>query len=275
MNFKNTGKILRHLWKFAIDNYFISIFLAAIAFVAIVSVFKLFFSKPTYVYAKVKVSQGLWWATTAKPNIWFVKAIKKGDVETDLVGKPVAEILSVRYYPWWGSDQFDVYLALKLKASKNKKTGKYSFKRSTIGVASPIELEFPSVQLSATVTDISEKEFDDQYIDKVITLTKKYAYPWEYDAIQAGDSYFDGTNTVFTILDKTATETRTLTEDARGNYPIDTEQKRYIIVKAKIKAHMINNQLFLGPEQKITLGRTINISTNNFTFTDYTVGKIE
>lgn len=269
------GKILKKLWKFAIDNYFISIFLAAIAFVAVVSVYKLFLTKPTYVYAKVKVSQGLWWAATQKPSIWFLKALKKGDTETDLVGKPVAEILSVRYYPWFGSEQFDVYLSLKLKVSKNKKTGKYNFKRSTIGVASPIDLEFPSVQFSGTIIDMSDKLFIDTYIEKTVTLTKKYAYPWEYEAIQVGDLYFDGTSTVFTVLDKAATETRTLTEDAQGNYPVDTEQKRYIVVKAKIKVNIINNQLFFGPEQKITLGRNINISTNNFTFNDYTVSKVE
>ena len=272
----NLAKIIKKLWKFAIDNYFISIFLAAIAFVGVVSVYKLFLTKPTYVYAKVKVSQGLWWAATQKPSIWFLKAIKKGDAETDLVGKLVAEILSVRYYPWYGSDQFDVYLTLKLKVSKNKKTGKYNFKRSTIGVASPIDLEFPSVQFSGTIIDLSEKPFKDAYIEKTITLTKKNAYPWEYDAIQIRDSYSDGGETVFTIFDKTATETRSLTEDAYGNYPVlNPEQKKYIIVKAKIKLRQVEDQLFFGPEQKIILGKTLNISTNNFTFNDYTISKVE
>lgn len=270
------GKLLKKFFHFALNNYFISIFLAAIAFVVVVSAYKLFFTKPTYVYAKVKVSQGLWWAATQKPNIWFVKAIKKGDAETDLVGKPVAEILSVRYYPWYGSDQFDVYLSLKLKVSKNKKTGKYNFKRSTIGVASPIDLEFPSVQFSGTIIDMSDKLSTDLYIEKTVTLTKKYAYPWEYEAIQTGDSYSDGEETVFTILDKTATETRSLTEDAYGNYPVaNPEQKKYIIVKTKIKLRQVKDQLFFGPEQKIVLGKTLNISTNNFTFNDYTVSKVE
>ncbi|MBI5122625.1 hypothetical protein HZA75_02080 [Candidatus Roizmanbacteria bacterium] len=269
-------KLIKRIWQFAINNYFISIFLAAIAFVAVVSVYKLFFTKPTYVYTKVKVSQGLWWAATQKPSIWFVKAIKKGDAETDLVGKPVAEILSVHYYPWYGSDQFDVYLTLKLKVSKNKKTGKYNFKRSTIGVASPIDLEFPSVQFSGTITDINDRPFKDAYIEKTITLTKKNAYPWEYDVIQVGDKYFDGDQMTFEVLDKKSTDITVQSPDFYGNNSDSTlDLKKYIIVKVKIKVNIIDNQLFFGPEQKIVLGKTLNISTNNFTFNDYTISKVE
>lgn len=276
MNLKSAIKLLRNILKFSLENYFISLFIAAVAFVGIVSAYRLFFSKPTYVYAKAKVSQGLWWAATAKPPIWLVKAIKKGDVETDLVGKPIVEVLSVRSYPWWGSDQFDVYLTLRLKVSKNKKTGKYNFKRSALGVASPIELEFSSVQLSGTVTELSDRPFEEHSIEKTLTLTKKYAYPWEFDAIHIGDSYFDGEETVFTIVDKAETETRTLTEDLFGNYPVVApEQKRYIVVRARIKAREINGQLFLGPEQKLNLGKSLNFSTETFTFQDYIIGAVE
>src|SRR3989338_8348156 len=108
----NLGKLMKKFTKFAIDNYFISIFLACIAFVVLVSAYKLFFVKPTFVYAKVKVGQGLWWASTQKPSLWFVKNIKKGDIQTDLLGEPTAEILSVRYYPTVFPNQYDVYLTM-------------------------------------------------------------------------------------------------------------------------------------------------------------------
>lgn len=81
---------LKKIWKLAIGNYFISIFLAVIIFVGFVSVFKLFFTKPTYVYVKVKMGQGLWWASTAKPSLWFVKSLNKGETERDLMGNPTA-----------------------------------------------------------------------------------------------------------------------------------------------------------------------------------------
>lgn len=268
----------KKLFIFARKNYLITLFLLTIVFVGIVSVFKLFssYSQPTFVYAKVKMGQGLWWSGGSKPSIWFVDAIKKGDVETDLLGKPVAQVQKVTYYPWWGTDQFDVYISVKLKVSVNKKTKKYNFKRSTLGVGAPIELEFSSVQLSGTVTDISEKELDEPYVEKQITLTKKWAYPWEYDAIKVGDKYFNGEDTIFEITGKNAQNTSTISNDPYGNSnPNITELKRYITVRAKIKVKEKGGQLIFGEDQIIRPGKLFNFSTPAFTFTDYAVGEIQ
>lgn len=269
---------LKKLFLFTRKNYFITLFLLTIVFVGIVSLFKLFssYSQPTYVYAKVKMGQGLWWSGGAKPSIWFVDAIKKGDVETDLLGKPIAEIMKVNYYPWWGSDQFDVYLMVKLKVSANKKTKKYNFKRSTLGVGAPIELEFSSVQLSGTVTELNDKELTDTYTEKQITLTKKWAYPWEYAAIRVGDSYFNGENTIFEIIGKNAQNTSTISSDPYGNNnPSITELKQYITVTAKIKVKEKDGQFIFGEDQIIRPGKLFNFSTPSFTFTDYAVGEIK
>ncbi len=92
MNWKKLSKI-------AIENYFIMIFVAIVLFVGGVSAYKLFYTKATFVYAKVKLGQGLWWAGGQKPSSWLATSIKTGDVEKDLVGKPIAEVLAVRYYP--------------------------------------------------------------------------------------------------------------------------------------------------------------------------------
>lgn len=266
----------KKLLKFALNNYFISIFIACILFVGFVSVFKLFFTKPTYVYARVKVGQGLWWASTQRPSWWFVQAIKPGMAQKDLVGNPVAQIISVRYYPWYSSGQYDVYVDLKLKVTANKRTGEYSFNRSTIGTGSPIDLEFPSTQFSGTIIQLNNTSLNNTYVPKTIFLTKKGAYPWEYDAIQIGDTYFDGENTVFTILDKQSSDTTIIAPDSFGNNISTTvDQKKYIIVKARILIQNVNNQLLFGEEQIIAPGKTISIATSNFTFNDYVVGGIE
>ncbi len=268
---------LKKLIKFSTDNYFIPIFLACILFVGVVSVYKLFFTRPVFVYVKVKMGQGLWWASTAKPAIWFVEALKKDDVETSLTGSPIAQIQSIRYYPWYGTtNQYDIYLTLKLKVNGNPKTGKYNFKRSTIGVGSPIDLEFPSTQVSGTVTELNIAPFAEKYVTKIIFLTKKTAYPWEFDAIQIGDKYFDGQENVVEILDKKSADINVQSTDLFANNTSSTlEPKKYIQVKTKIKLQQKNNQLIFGEEQVITPGKTINISTSGFTFQDYVVGGVE
>lgn len=268
-------KLLKKLYRFLIDNYFLSIFFASIVFVFFVSIYKLFFVKPTYIYVKVKMGQGLWWAATQKPPLWFIKSLKKGMKEKDLTGKPIAEILSLRYYPYWGTSQYDVYILLRLKVTKMG-SAKYNFKRSTIGVGGPVDFEFPNAQFSGTIIDLSNKPIEDKFIEKIIILTKKNANLLEYETIKIGDSYFDGKEKVFQILEKKAIDTQTLTSDIFGNYPdISPEIKKYIFIKAKIKVKETNGKLLFGEEQLIIPGKTINITTDNFQFQDYLVAKIE
>ncbi len=270
----------KKLYKFAKDNYFITIFIAIILFVGAVSVYKMFYSKATFVYAKVKLGQGLWWAGGQKPGTWLATSIQKGDVEKDLVGKPIAEVLSVRYYPWYVYDQYDVYLTLKLRVSVISKAKKYNFKRNTLGIGTPIELELSSAQVNGTVIDLSESPFEDKYVEKTVILIKKYAYPWEYDGIKAGDKYFDGENTVFEVTDKALGEgsyvfspQRTSTSNIISQSL--SEQRQTITVKAKLKVKETGDQFIFGEEQKLYVGKTLTISTPVFNFQDYIIGKIE
>lgn len=275
-------KIIKKLWRFAIDNYFISIFLACIVFIIFVSAYRLFFTKPTYVYVKVKMGQGFWWAQTAKTPIWFIKGIKKGNIEKDLTGNLSTEILSVRYYPWVSNqNQYDVYLTLKLKVTGNKKTGKYNFNRSSIGIGSPVDLEFPSTQFSGTIIDLSEKPFKEKLIEKTIYLAKAGAYykdfPFPYKDIVIGDKYFDGEDYVFEVLDKNLqNQIWTITNNLTGQtYEREVETNQGIIIKAKIKVREINNQLIYGEDQVVILNKPLNISTSKASFGDYMITGIE
>lgn len=262
--------------KLTLYQMFVLVFLFVIFFVGIISIYKLFFSKPTYIYAKVKIGQGLWWVSSQKPSIWFINILKKGDTEKGLTGSSVAEIQNIRYYPWWGSSQYDIYLDVKLKVSVNRKTGTYSFKRATIGIGAPIDFEFPSSQFSGTIINMSTKPIKYNYVKKLVTLTKRNAYPWEFEAIQPGDSLFDGQEKVFEILNKESIDTNSLDADLYGNYNPETmEGRKYIKVKANIKVQAINNKLVFGEDQIISRGKGLNVSTSHFTFNDYTIAQIE
>lgn len=267
---------LRRLYKYIVTNYLVALILLIIFIVGIIYISRTLIAKPTYIYARVKVGQGLWWVNTAKANIWHVDAINKGDIEKDLVGRPIAEVLSKRFYRWYTSDQYDVYLTLKLKVSVNKKTGEYTFERSQISVGSPITLQFPKAYITGTVSEISFNPIQDKYEEKKVYLTKRNAYPWEYDAIQIGDKYFDGEDTVFNVINKEAKETTNLSSDPYGNNTPDiTEPRSFITVVAKVKLKKVDNQWIMGEDQVVSVGRNINVSTLNFGFTDYIVSKIE
>lgn len=236
--------------------------------------------KRTDLYVKIKLNQGLWWVTNAKPGIWFLDSLKKGEKEYDFLKKPIAEIISVRYYHQINFDlnqdlnQFDIYLLVKL--SVDKINNRYIFKRSKIAVGAPIDLDFPSSQVTGTIISISTKP-ENELTEKIITLTKKYAFPWEYEAINIGDKYFDGEENVLEIIDKEAIDTFLLTTDYFGNINSQVQERRkYITVKAKIKLKKnLKNQLIFGEEQVVKKNAFANLTTDNYILMDFFVSDIE
>ncbi len=259
----------------------IFLFIIVCALTLVFALFKSTASETQYIYVKVKVSQGFWWASTSKPSPWYAKAIKKGDIEYNILGKPTAEILEVRYYSVFSKNEptenkYDIYLTIKLAADYNNRTQKYVFKRSNITISSPIELETQSTQITGTVIDVSEQEFADEYIEKTIFLTKNFAHPWEYEAIKVGDSYFDGEEIVFEVLGKNQVATSEIKTDYYGNLlPSTIDATSHIVIKAKVKVRIDNEELLFGEERILNSGARLTVNTSIFNYSDFVVGKIE
>lgn len=276
-------KLLKKALRLILRNRFLSLVLFCALFVAAVVFYKLVFSRPTYIYVKVKVGQGYWWANTQRPSQWFIKAIQEAKEEKQGAGEPPAKILSVAYYPYFGGGQYDVYTNLRLKVSRVGKEGKYNFERSTIGVGTPLDLEFSNVQFSGTIIQLSEKPFREQYVEKTVTLIKRNTFPWEFDSINVGDSFFNGETTTLRVISKTSSDTAVISNDSYGNYlPIDgdgqkylTEAQKYVTVKLKLKGEMTDGQFYYGEDQSVTPGRFISLATTHFVFNDFVVARVE
>jgi len=272
---KRTG-ILSSLLQFTIAHYLVLIIVGCVGFVGLVSVYKLYIKKPTHIYVKVKVGQGYWWASTQKPSMWYLKAIQAAKEEIDIMGKPIAKVLRVAYYPWYGSSQYDIYVTLQLSVSKVGKQGVYNFNRETIGVGGPIDLEFKNVQFSGTIIALSEKPIVPITQTRVVYLSKKYTYPWEYDAIKIGDYFNDGNSNVIEILEKAKGETNEVVLNDMGRLlSAETETYRYILLKIKMRVRQEDVQILYGDEIIVSPGRSFGFITNEFTFNDYVVSKIE
>jgi len=268
-------RFFKKLIRFARDNYIISLFIAIVAFTLFVAAFKYVTAEKTYSYAKVKVSQGLWWASTNKPNIWLANAIKKGDTELSLGGKPLAEILSVRVYPWSLSDQYDIFLNVKLLVDKSSSRGTYTYKRSQLAVGSPVDFEFQNSQYSGTVLALSENPFEEKKSKKIITLYKAFAVPWEYEAIVVSDEYHDREEVVFKILDKKYIPSYSMYSSYGNNYAVESEPKITITVIAEVLVSEIDGMIVFGEEQILKQGSTMRITTPHYAFSNYYIEKIE
>lgn len=272
---------LKKLLKFSIKNYLIVAFIAIVAFVGLVSAYKIFFSEPTYVYAKVKVGQGFWWANTGKPNVWLINSVKKGDKGYSLLGKPEVEVLSVRYYPFWGGSNFDIYLTLKIKANYNKRTKTYAFQRSTLSIGSPIEIQFPSADVTGTIISISKKPFNGSRKWRIVYLVNPGGYtkdfPYRFENVNIGDKYFDGEEYTFEVLDKKLEKNIwSIANNLNAQvYEREITTTQNIVVKARIKVLEKDSQLYFGEEHRVIINSGVPIATPNFFFEGFAVRKIE
>ncbi|MFA6081289.1 MAG: hypothetical protein WC741_02690 [Patescibacteria group bacterium] len=254
---------MKKLLHFIKKNCFLFIFTVFIIFVALFSFNKLFISKQTYIFAKVKIGQGLWWATTAEPPLWLVNSLSKPYED------PEAKVLKINYYPVpisginsqllsQDNDQYNTYLTLKLKVTTSKNGSSYYFNRSMVAIGSPIDLDISNVQVSGTVVSFSKQPIKDEYIEKYIYITKENPFAWEYEAIKIDDYYFDGENKVFEVVGKEIVD--------NGNA---------LTVKAKMRLKKVDNLLIFGEDRTITVGKNISIFTNNFNFSNYTISRID
>lgn len=280
MVYKKKANFWYKVIRIIINNWFLLIFFSCIAFVGTVSFYKLFVKQENFVYAQVKVSQGLWWASTQRPPLWLAQALKAQMQAKDLTGAAKARILSVRAYPYYGSNQYDLYLDLKLKVTGQLKTGTVNFNRSALTVGSPIELTFPTVELTGTVINLSSKLFKNNGEWLTITLIKSNSYQWEYEAIEIGDSYFDGQEKVLVVTDKQLEPNLAYSLDYYGGYGERSliglyPQPRYnLIITAKIKAKQDSGRWLYAQDQELKLGKTTPLSTDRFLFQDFVLAKI-
>ncbi|HRN70502.1 MAG TPA: hypothetical protein PLS49_04930 [Candidatus Woesebacteria bacterium] len=276
---KFNKKYLKQISTFVRNNYLVVLFGCMLFIVGSILLLRFLTQEEKTIYVKVKVSQGLWWASTLKPSIWLAESLQVGDKEVNLSGKPIAEILEVRKYPLaipnYISEQYDVFLIVKMQANYNENTQKYNFKRSDITVGGPIEYEFQKTTITGTVIEMSDKPLIEEYIEKIVTLKKELAQEWEYDSIVVGDSYFDGKDVMLEIRDKNITNTFNAVSQQGTNYPTFSTRRVDIVTTVNMKLKKNTNIYVLREELPITLGRRINLALEDSILTDFIVTDIQ
>ena len=87
---------------------------------------------------------------------------------------------------------------------------------------------------------------------------------------------------MFEVLEKSqsdsyenAISTSTTGEFPNITDPSQTELRKYITVKAKIKVRPFGNKLIFGEEHIISPGRTSPISTDSYAFNNFLIERIE
>ncbi len=263
-------KILKSIFNSFQRNLVITIIVLVLFIVGIIVFFKLIIGKKETVYARVKVSQGLWWANTLKPSYWMVSSIKDGDTEMNLTGKPVVEVLEVRSYPvnYNPQGQYDIYLNLKMHVDKNNNIGEYMYKRTPLKIGSAVDFQFTKVAISGTVIELSDKPISYVREKKIISIKKREMKLSDYESIQIGESYFDGEETILKILDKSYSDS--YANYAGVNFPIQTEKPIDIDLTLEVDLRNQNGVYFYN-DIPMKIGRYLYLETATNVLDNYTL----
>lgn len=245
--------------NFSRKHFYIFLFALALLFPFTVTALKYFSTNETYVYVRVKVSQGLWWASTERPKIWLRDSLAPGDRTLNLTGKEIAKVLKVESYHYNRKPpeetRYDIFVTLKLLV--NKSGQKYLFNRDPVVAGAPLELELSKTYLTGSIVALSESEFSDETVTKVVTLVKKLTNFNEYALIRPGDYYSNGSDKVFEVL---------------GKY--QAGDKLYVTAKIKAVKNSSGNLIF-GYEQVLVPGSIFDLATNNFDFNEFYIYQIQ
>jgi hypothetical protein len=164
--------------------------------------------------------------------------------------------------------------------SGSNKSG-YTFDRSLLAIGAPIELNFKRSNITGTIIDIATKKTPEKYVDKIVYLVNQSGYnrsfPYLYDNIKKGDTYFDGNQIVFEVLDKSLEPSiLTIPNYIRTDLNIgDITSIQNIIVKAKIRAKEKNGRLFFGEENILAVNAPLTIATPHYFFENFVIREIQ
>lgn len=272
---KRIKKITKNKYNFFRKNYALSLFLALIILSVSFFIYKSFFSVSNFVYVKVKIEQGYY---VGKPSIWIINALDTAKSDTTKNG---AKIISEEHYPNWQPDQMDIYIITKLPVNFNKSTGEYSYNHSTLSIGSPIQLHLKNLDINGTIIDLNNQPFKYKYIYKTVYLVARGGYTkdftYMYDSINIGDKYFEGSNVVFEVLDKSLEKNIIgVQNNLNGQiYERMVETTQNILVKARIRVKQVGNEFTYGEIYEVKNNSPIPFSTNNYFLSDFVIRSIE
>ncbi len=116
--------------------------------------------------------------------------------------------------------------------------------------------------------EISQEPIKNRYQTKKVTLYDQYGYyldsPMLFNSISIGDSYYDGQNTSFKILNKYLGPRLVAFSDVNGrNITNQLKVNQNIYIDAEILVNEDSGMYFYGQEQRVTPGSNLNVLTNS------------
>lgn len=222
-------------------------------------IYQIYVQKPTYVTVRIKGSPGNWWWVTPRPPDWLANSVHVGDKEFNATNRAIAEVLAIDTYDAGGPTK-DIYVTTKLDVRYNAQTKKYRYKGEPLEIGGPISLSLGSTFFPGMVVGISGiGSKPKQYTDITVQVRYRDRWPYEFDAIQVGESISDGDNHMIAqVVSKTRSpalrEVETLSgQVVKGFSPVLDDF--YVTLKLRVETR--DEQYVYREEQYVKVGNQL------------------
>ena len=220
-----------------------------------------------------------------RSTVWFNNIFHPGMKEKDALGKPMAEILSVRKYDN-RPDSSTIYLTLRLKAVYSTGTKVYTYKGKNVLVGSTIQLYLDQVFVEALI--VNTDGVKDRYPLKKLRVSGRLlenntVYPdtngvhqFVADNINLGENVKDSRGkTVLKIIEKRVEDANQIVKTSAGEVLLRKNPLlKDVYLTFDIMAYQIQNRYFFFDDIPILISNQIPIHLKNASFFP-TITKIE
>lgn len=252
----------------------LQVFIILVVITATVFVVKYFGKQGEWRLIKVQVV-GRDWSNSYfeyegfRPSYWLVESIKQGDVELNVDGSKLAEVVKVERYKRVDSG-YDTYLTLKIKGVLNTRTKKYVYKGRAIEAGAPISLNLDKALVIGQVIDNQVPEEGYQTKKIVVTGRIKSTEPWIITNLNIGDKMTSDNQggVVAEVLTKNTelAQSQILFSDPKkigvrsstGSLIVERNPRlRDLVLTVELTIEKHGNEWYFGGHQNIKVGNNI------------------
>jgi len=262
-------KILKKLFKsFTWFDYSALIIIAIVLFIA----FFFFYRKSEYVDIRIKVTdQNVLYAQTYPQN-WYANSFRKGDIERDLLGRVITEIIGVESFNVDNTEKA-VYLDIRVKATYDSRTKLYSARGKNLTFGTPVRFNLSEVTFDGIVTEFPNSEIQENLIviykraDVLVKGEQKtkegieVIEPQVLESIEKGDKIVDSNGRLLAeVIDIKINPAEKITQDERGNVYLKRDPYyKNARITLNLRTKVVNGESYIFDDYPLRMGKEISL----------------
>lgn len=232
-----------------------------------------FYRKSEHVDIRVKITDKDVLYAWTRPQNWYADRFRIGDVERDLLGRVITEIVDVQTFNV-ESHRKAVYLDLKVKAVYDSRTNLYSAKGKSLVFGTPIRFDLSEITFEGIVTEFPNSQYRDNYTieEKVVDVLLRGVVgdqgviePEILNTINKGDKIIDSNGIVLAeVLDVRLSQALRITTTDRGELFLRYDPfYKDVRLMLKLRTKAVNNEMYVFDNLPLRVGEKIPLTFND------------